>query len=352
MKISIKALSSYSVLTTVVFLIYVYPINILQYLITGQVQSYYLSLFETLVSVSIITFYFRTSTTLPLLKLFSHEGLALGFISFWVLNIALITEKFSQLESKIIGYISITLICLLFVFSYISTLFIVTKKLSFQSNKVSRDYCLALISDIHLGSNGQKHLQRLVNKINKINAETVLICGDLIDSSSFDLSKLILLQSIQVPKYFVTGNHEHYLKNFNETIDSLKKHQLITINNTSILFEELNIIGISDNLSFKEKQQYVKRLTCNDRFNICLVHQPSIWEQIRDDVDLMFSGHTHRGQIFPFNFFVRLRFKYIYGHYKHKSSNLIVSSGAGTWGPKVRLGSFNEIIELNIQAIK
>ena len=62
----------------------------------------------------------------------------------------------------------------------------------------------------------------------------------------------------------------------------------------------------------------------------------------------MLSGHTHNGQIFPFNFLVRLRFKYKYGFFKKDKSNLYVTSGAGCWGPKMRLGTFNEIIIINL----
>ena len=58
----------------------------------------------------------------------------------------------------------------------------------------------------------------------------------------------------------------------------------------------------------------------------------------------MLSGHTHNGQIFPFNLFVRLQFKFKYGLYSNKDSKLYVTSGAGTWGPKLRLGTSNEII--------
>ena len=58
----------------------------------------------------------------------------------------------------------------------------------------------------------------------------------------------------------------------------------------------------------------------------------------------MLSGHTHNGQIFPFNLLVKLQFKYIYGLYKEKTSRLYVSSGIGCWGPKMRIGSNNEIV--------
>ena len=60
----------------------------------------------------------------------------------------------------------------------------------------------------------------------------------------------------------------------------------------------------------------------------------------------MLCGHTHNGQIFPFNFFVKLKYPNIYRLYEKLNSKLYVSSGAGCWGPKMRLGSQNEIVEL------
>jgi hypothetical protein len=62
----------------------------------------------------------------------------------------------------------------------------------------------------------------------------------------------------------------------------------------------------------------------------------------------MLCGHTHNGQIFPFNFLVRLQFAQTYGHYGVPGAQLYVSSGAGCWGPGMRLGSRNEIIHLEI----
>ena len=78
--------------------------------------------------------------------------------------------------------------------------------------------------------------------------------------------------------------------------------------------------------------------------NLILIHKPSIWDQVYNECDLMLSGHTHNGQIFPFNFFVRMQFKFKYGLYTFNNSKLYVSSGSGTWGPKMRLGTVNELI--------
>ena len=63
----------------------------------------------------------------------------------------------------------------------------------------------------------------------------------------------------------------------------------------------------------------------------------------------MLCGHTHNGQIFPFNFLVRLKHKYMYGIFKNKNSTLYVSSGIGCWGPKMRLGSNNELVQIIIR---
>ena len=65
----------------------------------------------------------------------------------------------------------------------------------------------------------------------------------------------------------------------------------------------------------------------------------------------MLSGHTHNGQIFPFNFIVKLKFKFVYGLYNKGNSNLYVSSGVACWGPKIRLGSKNEVVHLKLGKI-
>ena len=100
----------------------------------------------------------------------------------------------------------------------------------------------------------------------------------------------------------------------------------------------------------RKRQTRTKRILSGSfhKFNIILVHKSLIWDQIYSTCDLMLSGHTHNGQIFPFNFLVRLRFKYKYGFFKKDKSNLYVTSGAGCWGPKMRLGTFNEIVIINL----
>ena len=79
-----------------------------------------------------------------------------------------------------------------------------------------------------------------------------------------------------------------------------------------------------------------------------VVHKPSLWKYIKNEANLMLSGHTHNGQIFPFNFLVKLKFPEIYGLYSKNNNFLYVSSGVATWGPKIRIGSKNEIIQIQL----
>jgi predicted MPP superfamily phosphohydrolase len=129
---------------------------------------------------------------------------------------------------------------------------------------------------------------------------------------------------------------------------SLKKSKITFLDNRNVTYKELNIIGLTDRNSDLNKIESAKKMVDESLYNVCLVHQPSIWDELCTDIDIMLSGHTHNGQIFPFNLLVKIKFKYIYGLYKRENNLLYVSSGSGTWGPKMRLGSFNEIISLKL----
>ena len=111
----------------------------------------------------------------------------------------------------------------------------------------------------------------------------------------------------------------------------------------------INLIGLSDNISDKSKISNFEKLFQKDLFNLLIVHKPSIWEKVSAKANLMLSGHTHNGQIFPFNFIVKLKFPQIYGLYKKNNNYLYVSSGSATWGPKMRIGSNNEIIHFELK---
>ena len=338
----------YLVVFATSYFIYIYPFEILSDFILNEKVSRQNSFYSTLFVSFLVIYYFRSHNTFFLLKLFVHEGMGVGFISFWIINLALIISLTNFLNDYQLGIISLTLIIILSVYGLINARFFRIKKLSIRSSKIKRKYNFVFISDVHLGSNPDSSLRKIVNKINKTNYDFLLIGGDLIDSSSFDLKNLSILKSIKKPIFFVTGNHEHYIKNSKEKLAKLNLYNITSLKNDSFLFDDLNIIGIDDYQTTDNQIKTNLALENKTKFNLTLVHKSSIWYKIFNNTDLMLAGHTHNGQIFPFNFFVKIKFKYSFGLYRNKNSYLYVSSGSGCWGPRMRLGTSNEIVYVEL----
>ena len=154
-----------------------------------------------------------------------------------------------------------------------------------------------------------------------------------------------VVEKIKKPILFCTGNHDYYIKGSKDKLNQLSKYNITYLNNRSKLIKNFNIIGINDNQSIEEQKNVALRYFDKNRFNIYLTHKPSLFN-ILNLSGLVLSGHTHNGQIFPFNLIVKIKFPHVYGFFKKGNMDLYVSSGSGCWGPRMRLGSNNEIIIL------
>ena len=224
------------------------------------------------------------------------------------------------------------------------------KRLQIVSPKVSRRYRIVQISDVHIGSRQRGFMQRIVTKLNALEPDYVVITGDLVDSSAVGYHALESLKQITATTFFVIGNHERYA-DLPKVLDLAERLGLKTLRQASVSRDELVFLGIDD---ADHKDQVATHLPSinkdADKFNILLYHRPLGWESaIAHGIDLMLSGHTHNGQIFPFNFIVKQQFHRIAGMYRQGNAYLYVSSGTGTWGPCMRLGSFNEITVFEIK---
>ena len=341
--------SFYLIIFIVSYFIYIYPFEIINEYLFNEKPNRKSSLLYTLFISILIIFYFSSKNTFFPLKFLIYEGMGVGFISFCIINVSLVFNYFQIIDSYSLGVLSLFLILIISLIGFIYGRLIFVKKLRFTSNKINKKSNFIFISDIHLGTNTISHLKKIINKINTLKYDFILIGGDLIDSSSFDLEELsILIKLINKPIYFVTGNHEYYLKNYKEKLNKLINFNIITLSNKNIKFEDLNIIGIDDMQSSEQQKINYKKFKDRGKYNILLVHKPSIWSDVRNNVDLMLSGHCHNGQIMPFNFLVKLKFKFIYGLYKYNKSYLYISSGCACWGPRLRVGTFNEIIHIEL----
>ena len=344
----IKSYTFYLFIFVLTYLIYIFPYEIINKYIFNEKNSFEYSIINSIIFTSLIIYYFKSHNTFKPLQIFVYEGMGIGFISLAVVSLGIIFNILTDIKELNIGISCLTLILLISIFGLIKGRKIYVKNIQLSSSNIKQELNFIFISDIHLGTNKINHLLNILKKIKNIKYDFILIGGDLIDSSSFDLKNLNILKNINKDIYFVNGNHEYYLKDFKKKIDSLSKCNIKVLTNQRITIQDINLIGVDDLQNVDSKINHVKRLRKENLFNLVLTHKPDIWDKIKDQNELMLSGHTHNGQIFPFNLIVKLKFKYVYGLYKNLNSNLYVSSGAGCWGPKIRIGTSNEIINFKL----
>ena len=247
-------------------------------------------------------------------------------------------------------------ILIIFVYGIINAASLTTRRIEISSDKITRPYKFVQISDVHLGTESLHFLEKVIDRVNEIGPETVFITGDFIDDHKLKPEELKVMRALKAPAYFITGNHERYS---NYTDDFFKDCNVIKVldhrRRQDDFNGEISVYGIEWNRKNfmnrrSEQEVFFDSISVDTaKFNIFLNHEPELYDRAeKEGMDLMLSGHTHRGQIFPFWFFVRARYKYIYGLYDIGRMKLYTTSGTGVWGPFMRVGSTNEIVEIDL----
>ena len=209
------------------------------------------------------------------------------------------------------------------------------------------------LSDLHLHKKVKlSYLESLVQQINAIKPDVVVFTGDIIQTSAENLQEhLAIFKDIDAPTYYVTGNHDIFYGSI-ALREILEKHNVICLDNAMVKLEIhgnlFQLVGISDRYSFsKGIKRPIKSLYASldkDIFTILLAHQPKDISYIKDTrIDIQLSGHTHAGQVFPFNLLVKLVQPYFKGLYTHNKTLLYVTSGLGYWGVGFRYKAASEI---------
>ncbi|MFT5259819.1 MAG: putative MPP superfamily phosphohydrolase [Saprospiraceae bacterium] len=231
----------------------------------------------------------------------------------------------------------------------IASHFFKVKTVTLRSKKLTKPIRLAQLSDVHIGSRQAGFMQRAVDKLNAQNPNIAVITGDLVDSSAVNSVDLQSLKNIKAPTYFVIGNHERYA-DLDKILGIMQDFGITTLRQQAKVIDELQLVGVDDADRRDQVEQMMPSITLKPNlFNVLLYHRPVGWAAARrHDMDLMLSGHTHNGQIFPFNFIVKQQFDRIAGLYTNENKWLYVNSGTGTWGPLMRLGTANEITVLDL----
>jgi uncharacterized protein len=215
----------------------------------------------------------------------------------------------------------------------------------------------ALISDIHLGHvrNGG-FLRRLVAKILEEEPDAIFVAGDLYDGTAIDerraaepLNELVAPQGV----YFVAGNHEQFGDD-SKYLNAIAAAGVRVLSNEKVEVDGLQIIGIPYR-SATQNGELASALHAigldRDRASILLTHAPDHPEIAEAaGVSLQLSGHTHLGQFLPWSWMARRIYRqFVYGLSRIGKMQVFTSSGAGTWGPPLRLGSNPEIVLLEFQ---
>jgi predicted MPP superfamily phosphohydrolase len=226
-------------------------------------------------------------------------------------------------------------------------------------------FSIAQISDVHVGSTIRKgFVERLVKRVNALHADLIAVTGDLVDGSVQALSAhtapLSRLEA-RHGAYFVTGNHEYYSGERAWTAE-LRKLGLTVLKNEHVVLEHdgasLVLAGVNDISAhhFDPAQRSdpaaaLRGAPKDAGARILLAHQPgSAPAAAQAGFDVQISGHTHGGQFWPWNHFVRFFQPFTAGLHRLKNLRIYVSRGTGYWGPPNRFGVPAEITRIRLVA--
>jgi uncharacterized protein len=215
----------------------------------------------------------------------------------------------------------------------------------------------ALISDLHLGHvrNGS-FLRRMVAKILREEPHAIFIAGDLYDGTAIDAAQAARpLSELKAPQgvYFVAGNHEQF-KDDSKYLNAIASAGVRVLHNEKVEVDGLQIAGVP----YRSATQHGSLASALDsirldreRASILLTHAPDYPEVAEAaGVSLQLSGHTHLGQFIPWSWIARRIYRqFVYGLSRVGKMQIFTSSGAGTWGPPLRLGSNPEIVVLQFE---
>ena len=223
---------------------------------------------------------------------------------------------------------------------------------------------IVMISDIHMGDIiGEKRVNHIISQIKDLNPDIVLLAGDIFDN---DYDKIENLEAIKEdfkrlkPRYGVYGcfgNHD-VGSTFSKMAEFCKEADINILEDEYVVVDDKFILAgrIDESVQYyngngprKSMEEIIQDADLSKPV-IMLDHQPSSIEEAYEskNVDLLLSGHTHKGQLFPGNLITERLNVIDYGQYTKDDFNAIVSCGVGTWGPPMRIGSRSEITQITV----
>ena len=226
-----------------------------------------------------------------------------------------------------------------------------------KNDKIKTDTKVVVASDLHIDmATPISRIKKIVNLINEQKPDYIMLVGDVIDDEPEGLEeKMDELKKLNAKKVYVSfGNHEHY-NNFAKWMVKFTYMGFDVLYNTGEQIDNtgLYVAGIPDmyavNPNFTKAEYYAK----DENYKILMSHSPAIVKELNEkQYDLVVSGHTHGGQIYPFHYIVESANDFLAGMYEVNGNKLYITRGAGYWGPPMRIFAPSDITVFNFKAQK
>lgn len=266
------------------------------------------------------------------------------------------------LSPKILFFIALGFSLLGGIYARVEASSIQTEYVVIKSPEISKDLGrirVVQISDVHLGLiMGREQLNRILKVVMAARPDILVSTGDLLDGQIDGIDHLEkAFQEINPPygKYAVNGNHEYYV-GVDRSRDFCKKTGFALLENRAIDIPGLLVlVGVNDaaagrfGLSNRGAEKKLLSKWPKGRFVLLLKHRPRLDPETKALFDLQLSGHTHRGQIFPFSLIIKMLYPVASGLLKLPEGGVLyVNRGSGTWGPPMRLFAPPEVTVIDL----
>jgi len=358
---------------------YVFSRGLMVFSANPQLKKWYTIAFWTVVSFFLVGMLWeRTASSIVSEWVYRIGAFWLAFMFYFLLVILVMDlislfdhffhflPVFSPTGKLSLGYTIIGLVTMIVIGGYINALTTRIKEIPLTIHKkvtgVS-ELKILMASDLHLGALiGERQEKKLVRIINEQKPDLVLLCGDLVDGDIGPALRKNLgrhIQEIRTPLgvYAIPGNHE-YIGGIQKTLPYLQSINIKVLRDEVVtLSDGIQLVGRDDRDSRRmggENNPHDLKVLTKDLDHskpiIVMNHQPfNLNEAVEAGADLHLSGHTHDGQMWPFNFSTEAIFEVSWGLKQKGNTTVYVSSGFGSWGPPVRVGNTPEIVVFKIK---
>ena len=351
---------------------YLFARGLQAFSLNQPMKRWYIAIFWTVVSMFIVgSILERTATSVFAEWIYRIGAFWMAYMLYLFMAVVLIDfirilnyffhflPPFSDLMRFRLGLIVFSMATFVVVGGHINALWTNVREIPLTIHKKvsgAQEVRVLMASDLHLGALiGERREKHLLDIIRKQKPDLVLLCGDLVDGEIAPVLRKKLgrhIQEINTPLgvYAISGNHE-YIGGIRNTLPYLKSiHINMLMDETVTLANGIQLVGRKDRSAASGPNGLMplsELLAGIDTLKPVIVmnHQPyNLQEAANGNVDLHLSGHTHHGQLWPFNYITKRMFELSWGLLTKGTTNFYVSSGYGSWGPPVRTGNRPEVV--------